>query len=113
MKIKISYNRFQRNNNFFVFKKIKMGTFLQSKIEFLNADDFVSGRDMKSNYMLPDGGYIFRKASDSGLEVILRINDITLPEYHTNNGITKLALKEVNSKKYAAPVHPLYPLILC
>ena len=78
---------------------------MQSKIEFLNQDDFMSGRDMKSNYILPDGAFIFRKASDSELEVILRINDITLPEYHTNNGITKLAIKEVNTKNYAAPVH--------
>ena len=78
---------------------------MQDKIEFLNRDDFVSGRDMKSNYIVPDGTFIFRKASDSELEVILRINDITLPEYHTNNGITKLAIKEVNTKKYAAPVH--------
>lgn len=82
-----------------------MANFLRSEIEILNNDDFVSGRDMKSNYMLPDGAFIFNKASDNELEVILRINDIALPEYHINNGITKLSIREVDSTKYAAPVH--------
>ncbi len=84
---------------------------MQSEIEFLNNDDFLLGRDMPNAYRLPDGTFTFFKASDQELEVLLRINDITIPEYHKNNGVTKLALKKQNSRSYTTPVD-YYRLLL-
>lgn len=67
----------------------------QRIIEELRTTDrspIVRGLDM--NTSLPDGKIILKTLSGSSMEAMLSINDWRLPEYHRNNGVTKLNLQE-------------------
>ncbi|EGR31530.1 hypothetical protein IMG5_107500 [Ichthyophthirius multifiliis] len=41
-------------------------------------------------YLIPDGGITFYEASEQILNCIIEINDLRYPNYHRNNGITKM-----------------------
>lgn len=43
--------------------------------------------------ILPDGAVKFYEANDKKLSFTLQINDLRIPEYHRNNGITKITYK--------------------
>lgn len=45
------------------------------------------------NTSLPDGKVILKALSPDSLQAMLSINDWRLPEYHKNNGVTKLNLQ--------------------
>jgi len=41
---------------------------------------------------IPDGTYKFHRLNRTKMEVTVSVNDYRLPEYHRNNGISKLSL---------------------
>lgn len=53
--------------------------------------NFERGDDLNTD--IPDGIVSFKNASNKSLAVALGINDFRLPEYHKNNGVTKIVVK--------------------
>ncbi len=47
----------------------------------------------------PDGTLVLRRFDKHGLDVKMQINDMLLPEYHTNNGFTKATFKKSDIMK--------------
>lgn len=45
------------------------------------------------NTSLPDGKIVLRSFNNQTFEAVLSINDWRLPEYHKNNGVTKLDMR--------------------
>ena len=54
------------------------------------------GHDLDNLYYIPDGAVVFSQASEKKLDYRVQINDLRLPDYHRNNGVTKFMVK--NSK---------------
>jgi hypothetical protein len=54
---------------------------------------FTIGQDIKENVYLPDGAITFLAVNKEKLSVKLQINDISISEYHRNNGFSKIAFK--------------------
>lgn len=52
---------------------------------------FERGDDLKTE--IPDGMVNFRNSSKNKLIATLYVNDFRLPEYHKNNGVTKVLIK--------------------
>jgi hypothetical protein len=63
-------------------------------IQCLNRADqlnFERGDDLKTD--IPDGIVQFKEANSNTLTAVVGINDYRLPEYHKNNGVTKIMVK--------------------
>jgi hypothetical protein len=56
---------------------------------------FERGDDLKTD--IPDGTVRFLAASKNSMRAVLGINDFRLPEYHKNNGATKIVVKTSES----------------
>ena len=56
-----------------------------------NTLDFQRGDDLKTE--IPDGIVEFNQVQLNNLSARLGINDFRLPEYHKNNGVTKIMVK--------------------
>lgn len=53
--------------------------------------NFERGDDLKTE--IPDGIVKIKEANKQSLVVGLGVNDFRLPEYHKNNGVTKIVVK--------------------
>jgi hypothetical protein len=53
--------------------------------------NFERGDDLNTN--IPDGIVKFKAVSNRSLSAAVGINDFRLPEYHKNNGVTKIVVK--------------------
>jgi hypothetical protein len=53
--------------------------------------NFERGDDLKTD--IPDGIIKFKQVNTHNLSAGLAINDFRLPEYHKNNGVTKIVVK--------------------
>lgn len=56
-----------------------------------NKLNFERGDDLKCE--IPDGAIKLKELSESKIKADLSINDFRLPEYHKNNGVTKILVK--------------------
>lgn len=73
---------------------IKIDSVNQRIMDILKVADleqFQRGDDLKTN--IPDGFVKFKEITSDKLSVTLGINDFRLPEYHKNNGVTKIMVK--------------------
>lgn len=52
---------------------------------------------MTDLHLIPDGALTFYEASKDNLTFKIQINDLRIPEYHRNNGITKLKFQTKES----------------
>ena len=62
-------------------------------IKVLDKQEYTLGEDLASNEHMPDGSITFFEQSKDGIRINVQINDLKLPEYHRNNGITKFAFR--------------------
>ncbi len=68
-----------------------------NKIKAADSESFERGNDLTTN--LPDGFCRFKDFNENTLKVTYGINDLRLPQYHKNNGITKIAVKTGNNQQ--------------
>ena len=61
-----------------------------SVLDAVDHEALKRGSDMQTD--IPDGSINFNKINSSTFDITLSINDWRLPEYHKNNGVTKLDL---------------------
>jgi hypothetical protein len=64
---------------------------IMEELRVTDSSKIVRGVDM--NTSLPDGKIIIKSLNNKSLEAALSINDWRLPEYHKNNGVTKMDIK--------------------
>ena len=58
------------------------------------------GGELEGVDLLPDGFVEFYQISDKGISAYLGVNDLLFPEYHRDNGVTKIDLSTlINSQK--------------
>ncbi|EGR34219.1 hypothetical protein IMG5_020170 [Ichthyophthirius multifiliis] len=63
---------------------------IYNSLFYLNNVPYKRGSDLESLDILPDGAIQFSEASKDKLKYKIQINDLRIPEYHRNNGVTKL-----------------------
>ena len=61
------------------------------QVKKADLEQFERGDDLKTE--LPDGLIKFKRASENEVNAVVGINDFRLPEYHKNNGVTKILVK--------------------
>ena len=62
------------------------------------------GTDYKELHYVPDGSVEFYEANITHLKYKVQINDLRLPDYHRNNGVSKLLYKiKRNDQEYITP----------
>lgn len=64
---------------------------LMKKIKQADVEAFERGNDLKTN--LADGFVKFKHLNNSSLNATYGINDLRLPQYHKNNGLTKIIIR--------------------
>ena len=62
-----------------------------NKLKIADKESFERGNDLTT--LIPDGYVNFKNISEQEIDLVYGINDLRLPEYHKNNGITKIILK--------------------
>ena len=63
-----------------------------NKLKIADKESFERGDDLTTS--IPDGYVNFKNISEQEIDLVYGINDLRLPEYHKNNGITKIILKD-------------------
>jgi ABC-type multidrug transport system ATPase subunit len=63
-------------------------------VTVLNEEPYNRYVDMPNLQILPDGAITFYNASDTNLTFKIQINDLRIPEYHRNNGVTKFSVPD-------------------
>ncbi|KAL4456247.1 hypothetical protein ABPG74_014208 [Tetrahymena malaccensis] len=72
---------------------------IYESLQILNEVPYQRGIDLNSLDIIPDGAVQFQEASKDKLVYKVQINDLRIPEYHRNNGITKYRFKLDNMEQ--------------
>lgn len=68
---------------------------VMSKLKEADVTAFERGDDLRTD--IPDGLMSFTNSKSDKINATLSINDYRIPEYHKNNGVTKILIKTSNT----------------
>ena len=74
-----------------------LNSFLYAQMEMMDQNDMKIGEALEDADLLPDAAIDVRKISRELVSLDLQVNDLIFPEYHRDNGFTKLSFKTPRS----------------